>query len=168
MLDPAAQHVIEIYCALAQDESENKSHSIRWGIKEGFRTGISGYQKFVCYGYRYDEARQTLVVVSKEAKIVHVIFDLRLQGYSLGAISSELVKKKIPSPTEKPVWSRECIWKILCNEKYAGAVMLQKTYVEDFFTGKQKKNTGQRERYLYKNNHEAIVAWDVFEQVNEL
>jgi DNA invertase Pin-like site-specific DNA recombinase len=32
LLDPTAQHVIEIYCALAQNESENKSHDIRWGI----------------------------------------------------------------------------------------------------------------------------------------
>lgn len=45
--------------------------------------------------------------------------------------------------------------------------MLQKTYMEDFFTGKQKKNTGQKEKYLYKNNHEAIVSWDVFERVKE-
>jgi site-specific DNA recombinase len=142
LLDPVAQYVIEIYCALTQNESENKSHDICWGIKEGFRTGSSGYQKFTCYGYRYNEAKQTLIIVSKEAKVVRMIFDLRLQGYSLGTISSELEKKKIPSPTRKPVWSRESIRKILCNEKYAGAVMLQKTYVEDFFTSKQKKNTG--------------------------
>ena len=122
------------------------------GLKKASGAGISGYQNFACYGYRYDEVRQTLVIVSKEAKIVRMIFDLRLQGYSLGAISSELGKKKIPSPTGKPVWSRECIRKILCNEKYAWAVMLQKTYVEDFFTGKQKKNTGQMVKYLYKNN----------------
>ena len=96
-----------------------------------------------------------------------MIFDLRLQGYSLGSISSELEKKKILSPTGKPIWSRECIRKMLCNEKYAGSVMRQKTYVEDFFTGKQKKNTGQKERYLYKNNHDAIVSGDVFERVKE-
>ena len=103
LLGPTAQHAIEIYCALAQNESENKSHDIRCGIKEGFRAGISGYQNFACYGYRYDEANQTLVIVSKEAKVVRTIFDLRLQGYSLGTISSELGKKKIPPPTEKPV-----------------------------------------------------------------
>lgn len=45
LLNPAAQHVIEIYCALAQNESENKSHNIRWGICEGFRSGTSGYIK---------------------------------------------------------------------------------------------------------------------------
>lgn len=162
--DPAAQQIIEIRCALAQNESENKSHDIRWGIKEGFRAGTSGYQHFACYGYRYDEAEQSLVIVSEEAEIVRLIFDLRLQGGSLGGISSKLEKKKILSPTGKPVWSRECIRKILCNEKYTGSVMLQKTYVEDFFTGKQKKNTGEKEKYLYKNNHEAIVTWDVFER----
>lgn len=60
MLDPAAQHVIEIYCALAQDESENKSHSIKWGIQAGFLGGTSGYQHFACYGYRFDEEKQSL------------------------------------------------------------------------------------------------------------
>lgn len=45
LLDPATKHIIEIYCALAQNESENKSHNIRWGIHEGFRSGTSGYQK---------------------------------------------------------------------------------------------------------------------------
>ena len=56
----------------------------------------------------------------------------------------------------------------ICNEKYAGAVMLQKTYVDDFFTGKQKKNVGQFQRYLYKNNHEPIVPWSVFERVQRI
>lgn len=168
LLNPAIQHIVEIYCALAQNESENKSHNIRWGIQEGFRVGTSSYQNFPCYGYYYNKEKQMLKIVSKEAKIILIIFDLRLQGYSLGRISAELAKRAIPSPNGNPVWSRECIRKILCNEKYTGSVMLQKTYVEDFFTGKQKHNTGQRERYFYKNNHQPIVRWDVFAQVNGL
>lgn len=74
-------------------------------------------------------------------------------------------EKNISSPTGKPKWNRECIRKMPGNEKYAGAVLLQKTHVEDFFTGKQKKNTGQRQRYYYKDNHEAIVPLEVFERV---
>ncbi|MBP2660359.1 MAG: recombinase [Firmicutes bacterium] len=162
LLDPAAQHIIGIYCALAQNESENKSHNIYWGIHEGFRAGTSGYQNFPCYGYFYDKEKLMLKIDSKEAKIIQIIFDLRLQGYSLGKISSELAKRAILSPKGKSIWSRECIRKILANEKYTGSVLLQKTYVEDFFTGKQKQNIGQRERYLYKNNHKPIVGWDVF------
>lgn len=106
-----------------------------------------------------------LNIEPKEAEVVRLIFDLRLQGKSCGAISDVLLQKRIPSPTGKPVWSRECIRKMLCNEKYVGAVLLQKTYVEDFFTGKQKKNVGQRERYYYKNSHEAIIAPEAFEKM---
>lgn len=108
------------------------------------------------------------MIVPNEAEVVRMIFDLRLQGFSYGKISAELAKQNIPSPTGKPIWSREGIRKILCNEKYTGAVMLQKTYVENFFTGKQVKNTGQLQRYLYKNNHEPIVTWEVFEMVQEV
>ncbi len=163
--DCGAQHAIEIYCALAQYESENKSRNIKWGIQHGFREGTSGYQNFSCYGYCFDKAKQTLVIVPKEATIVRLIFNLRLKGLSYGMISAELAEKRIPSPTGKTVWNRECIRKMLCNEKYAGSVLLQKTYVEDFFTGKQKKNNGQKERYYYKNNHEAIVPLEIFERV---
>lgn len=167
LLDPAAQHVIEIYCALAQNESENKSHSIKWGIQAGFQGGTSGYQYFACYGYRFDAEKQGLVIIPEEAEVVRLIFDLRLRGLSYGMIAGELESKNIPSPTGKPKWNRECIRKILCNEKYAGTVLLQKTYVEDFFTGKQKKNTGQQQRYYYKNNHEAIVPLEVFEMTQD-
>ena len=54
--------------------------------------------------------------------------------------------------------------KLLANEKYVGDVMLQKTFVEDFLTGVQVKNTGQRSKILISNHHEAIVGkevWDV-------
>lgn len=50
LFDPATQHVIEIYCVLAQNESENKSHSIKWGIQAGFQGGTSAYQNFACFG----------------------------------------------------------------------------------------------------------------------
>lgn len=165
LLDPAARHIIEIYSALAQNESENKSHSIKWGIQAGFEQGTSGYQNFACYGYRFDQVEQQLAIVPEEAVIVRKIFDLRLQSYSYGKISAELAKEKVPSPMGKPIWSRECIRKMLCNEKYTGSVLLQKTYVEDLFTGKQKKNIGEMQKYLYKNNHEAIVPMEGFEMV---
>lgn len=44
--------------------------------------------------------------------------------------------------------------KLLANEKYVGDVMLQKTFVEDFFTGAQVKNTGQ---LLISNHPEPIM-----------
>jgi site-specific DNA recombinase len=165
--DATAQRVMEIYCALAQDESENKSKNIKWGIKAGFQSGTSGYQHFTCYGYRYDTDKQMLVIEPAEADVVRMIFQLRTQGKSCGVIAKTLMEMKTLSPTGKSFWNRECIRKMLHNEKYTGSVLLQKTYVEDFFTGKQSKNLGQQERYYYKNNHPAIISMELFESVQE-
>lgn len=86
---------------MAQNESENKSHNIKWGIKVEFQSGASGYQHFACYGYRHDEKKQTLLIEPEEAEVVRLIFDLRLQGKSYGAISNVLAQREIPSPKGK-------------------------------------------------------------------
>ena len=54
-------------------------------------------------------------------------------------------------------WSIETIRKILRNEKYYGNVLLQKTYISNYFTGEQAINNGKLERYLLKEHHRAIV-----------
>jgi len=55
------------------------------------------------------------------------------------------------------LWGIETIRKILNNEKYYGDVLLQKTYIADFFTGKQVPNRGKCESYLLEDHHEAII-----------
>ncbi len=72
-------------------------------------------------------------------------------------ISSRLVNMNIKAPRCGDVWGIETIRKILNNEKYYGDVLLQKTYIADFFTGKQVPNRGECESYLLKNHHEAII-----------
>jgi Recombinase. len=107
---------------------------------------------------------QRLVIEPAEAEIVEKIFNMRAGGRSLVMISNFLFENNIPSPTGKRRWSRETINKILHNEKYTGRVMLQKTYVDDLFVGKQKKNDGSKERYLVRYHHEAIISDDLFKK----
>ncbi len=45
--------------------------------------------------------------------------------------------------------------------------MLQKTFTEDFMTGKKRKNDGQRSKYYVKDSHPAIVSAEVFDKVQE-
>lgn len=45
--------------------------------------------------------------------------------------------------------------------------MLQKTFTEDFMTGKKSKNVGQRNRYYVKDSHPSIVTAEVFDEVQE-
>lgn len=163
--DERMEMLITVFCALAQSESENMSQNIRWGVRQGFRMGTSGYADFVCYGYkRSNDGR--LAIDEPDAEIVRGIFQMRAEGKSLGAISDWLYDRRVPSPTGKERWSRETISKLLRNEKYTGDVLLQKTFVKDVLTGRQLKNRGELERYLIQQHHPMIVSRELFEQVN--
>lgn len=56
--------------------------------------------------------------------------------------------------------------KMLRNEKYAGDVMLQKTFVDNLFEGKQIVNNGVLDRVLIHNHHHGIIERELFAQVN--
>lgn len=143
------------------------SQNIRWGIRRGFHSGASGYADFVCFGYKKDADGQ-LVINEPDAKIVCRIFEMRAADSSLNAISAWLYKNKIPSPTGRIRWSRETISKLLRNEKYVGDVLLQKTFVEDFLSGRQIKNQGELAQFLIQGHHPAIVSRELFERANKL
>ena len=46
-------------------------------------------------------------------------------------------------------------------------MLLQKTYVPDVLKREQKQNTGEKEKYLYENNHIWMISAEVFEAVQE-
>jgi len=154
--NPKAVRLLTIYAGVYQNESEVKSFNTRWGIRVRFANGSSAKSNTPCYGYRRNDVG-TLVVEPTEAAVVQMIYDLRQQGMSLREIVTELKKLAIPSPKGKSVWGVETVRRILQNEKYKGHVLLQKTYVSNFFTGKRTNNGGELPKYLIEGHHEAII-----------
>ena len=152
------------FVSIAQSESEAKSRNIKWGMQYRFSNGTSALANRVCYGYKHSKEGE-LVPDEEKADIVRMIFRLYLEGKSLLAISKELHKLRIPSPTGKETWTSCAIDKLLSNEKYIGEVLLQKTFVPDMFHPVQIKNNGERMRYLYENNHVGIIDREVFDAV---
>lgn len=150
---------------LAQDESRNISENIQWGIQRNFEKGeiYTKYKNFM--GYTCVDGE--IVIVPEQAEVVRKIFDLYLQGLSLGQIRSYLETQGIRNVTGKKIWDTKTIQRMLTNEKYKGDTMLQKTFTEDFMTGKQSKNIGQRNKYYVKDSHPAIVSAEVFDKVQE-
>ena len=135
-----------------------KSEAIQAGLRKGFQDGSSKIARRKCYGYAVGSDGE-LAVNPDEAQVVRWIFERYLAGDSLGKIAAGLEKQGILSPTGKPRWNREAIDKLLSNEKYTGRVILQKT----ISTGTvQIKNDGLMERYLYTDNHEAIISDEMF------
>jgi len=141
---------------LAQDESRNTSENIQWGFQRKFEKGdiFTKYKSFMGYTCVIGE----IVIVPEQAEVVRKLFELYLQGLSFGQIKSYLESQGIKTATGKDIWDTKTIQQMLKNEKYKGETMLQKTFTEDFMTGKKVKNIGQRSRYYVKDSHQAIVT----------
>ncbi|MBR1751962.1 MAG: recombinase family protein [Ruminococcus sp.] len=163
---PISEFFITTYAAFAQSESESKCENIRWGITRKFETGAESYTNRPCFGYKKREHH--LEIVPNDACVVRQIFAEYICGRSLKDIAHLLETQNILSPKGSRKWSPQTIRNILQNEKYTGDVVLQKTFVENFFNAKQVKNAGQKNRYLISNCHVAIISKSDFETVQKL
>ena len=99
------------------------------------------------------------------AKIILKIFLNYLCGDTPEQIAQALERDGILSPTGRKSWSKTTVRNILQNEKYAGDVLLQKTYTVDFLEKKTRKNRGEVAQYYVTDHHPAIVTREIFQQV---
>lgn len=118
---------------LAQDESRNTSENIQWGFQRKFEKGdiFTKYKNFM----GYDCVDGEIVIVPEQAEVVRKMFQLYLQGLSLGQIKTYLESQRIKTVTGKDICDAKTIQRMLTNEKYKGDTILQKTFTEDFITG---------------------------------
>lgn len=164
--DREMRTMMGIYAGFAQEESKNMSDNIKWGIRGRMREGKVCLNCTRFLGYDKDENGR-LVVVESEAVIVRIIFELYLKGFGVRRIKKFLEENGIKTVTGKDVWSTSTIDRILSNEKYVGDVLMQKSFTEDFLTGKRSKNEGEFSMYFIENDHEAIIEREIFEAVQK-
>lgn len=134
------------------------------GKRRLFQAGKCAFPYSSFIGYR-PGPDGTPEIEPEQAKTVKQIFYGYLAGKTPAQLKAELEQDHIPSPTGKAEWSRATIQNMLHNEKYAGDLLLQKTYTADFLTKTVKKNHGEVEQYYVRNNHPAIIPRDIFQAV---
>ena len=161
--DPQAVRMLTLYASVYQNESETKSYGVRWGHLVRFKNGNSKLYNRPCYGYK-QSPDGTLEIAPEEAAVVNMIFAWHSEGASLRTVASRLTEMEIKAPRGGDVWGIETIRKILNNEKYYGDVLLQKTYIADYFTGKQVPNRGKYECFLLRDHHTAIIKKQFYHQ----
>jgi Site-specific recombinases, DNA invertase Pin homologs len=164
LLDERSREVIISILMMAQNESVSKGKNIQWGIRKSMRSGKSGFQNIKCFGYDRDESGK-LAINDVEAEIVRLIFNLYLSEESMYGITKYLAENKHNSPTGNDKWTTAQINHLLTNEKYAGNILLQKSYVKNTLNQKSSINKGDVDQYFIEDNHEAIIASDIFEKV---
>lgn len=165
-LESTGEILITILSSQAQEESRNISENILWGLRRKYEKGELTINHNHFMGYTKD-ADGKLEIVAEEAEIVRKIFHLYSIGYSSLQIARYLKEKQIKTVMGKIEWCAAVIDRMLCNEKYVGVALLQKTYTVDFLTKQRTKNQGELPKYFVEDNHLPIIPRDIFFYVQE-
>lgn len=159
-LTEAGELMITLLASQAQEESRATSENCKWRIKKMFEEGFTTHFNLVGY-----HAVDGLVeVVPEEAELVKRIFQLYLEGYGQQAIANMLWEENAPTCMGGE-WFSTTVRSMLRNEKYAGDLLLQKSFVEDHITKVVRKNKGEIPQYFIRDDHEAIIPREMFEAV---
>lgn len=100
-----------------------------------------------------------------QADIVRLVFSEILSGKGTGKIASELICRGVPSK-KGGRWTATTIRGMVGNEKYTGDAIFQKTYTDTHFN--RHYNYGEKDQYLIKNHHDAIINHEDFEAAQSI
>lgn len=156
---PDVDLLMTLLAMKAEEEARSASENKLWRIRKQFEEGIPTYHNM--FGYRMIDGQ--FQIVEEEAIVVRRIFSDYLSGMGKQQIARRLNDDHVLNGNK--VWKESSIHVILNNEKYTGNMILQKKYIEDFRTKKQKINHGERRQYYVEESHEAIISEDTFERV---
>ncbi len=70
------------------------------------------------YGYRFNGARDALLVHDPEMEVVEKIFRMAAEGHGVCKIQTALFREGIPSPRGRDVWDRRVLRKIIASDDY--------------------------------------------------
>lgn len=153
-----------IRAMVAQADSERKSYRIKWSRRILFQQGIALIPTHCLLGYTKD-ADGAVVIEKKQAKVIRFIYHSYLDGKSITEIAAQLTNAQVPTVTNKAVWRPAAVSSILHNEKYKGAVLMQKSYTVNCFSHQVRKNKGQLAQYYKEDNHDPIIPPSVWNEV---
>ena len=172
-LDESKGFILTFLASFAEEESVKKSEAMVWSLEQRFKDGklltppLLGYDRPKDITGRYIKYAP-LEINESEARIVNFIYDAYLSGWSQERIANFLTEIGCQTKTGGREWNTGSISYILSNERYCGDVLTWKTFTADLFEHKHKKNNQDRDQYLYKSHHPAIISQEKFESVQIL
>jgi DNA invertase Pin-like site-specific DNA recombinase len=150
--------MLTILASYAQEESLSASENQKWRIKKNFEEG----KPWDCTMLGYRAKDGVFEIVPEEAETVRLVFTLYLEGFGKQAIANRLNEMGVATRFGKG-WHQDTIAKMLRNEKYAGDLLLQKTFRTDHLTKQTRVNHGELPQYLVQEAHEPIIDRATFE-----
>ena len=152
--------MLTILASLAQEESRSVSENCKWRVRKKFEQGIPSGLRM----YGYDVRNGSFTIRPEEAEVVRRIFRMYLDGMGSERIMRVLNAEDVPAP-EGGLWNAGTIMMMLRNEKYAGDLLLQKSYVNNHVEKKQLPNRGELPQYFVAEDHAPIIDRETFDAV---
>ncbi len=103
---------------LAKYERAKIAERTRRGMLRRVREGNPNVTGQPRYGFRYNDARDALVVHEPEMLVVRKIFRMAAEGLGLNAIQGRLHAAGVPTATGKPVWDIRMIRRVIASDMY--------------------------------------------------
>ncbi len=161
-----SEMLLTVLAAFAQEESRSISENTIWGIRKRFESGVNRWCRL--YGYEQDENGR-YQIIQDQAATVQKIFDLYERGTAINGICACLNELGAIPPQGGQKWSHTSVDSILCNERYAGDILLQKTITENHITHKAIRNDSTVvPSYYIENHHTPIVPKKQFERCQRI
>ena len=167
------EFMLSFLATFAQEESVKKSEAMNWSLQQRFKDGKLltpaplGYDRPKDVTGRYIKYAP-LEINEEEAKTVRFIYDAYLSGWSQEQIANFLTDIGCETKTGGAAWNSGSVGYILTNERYCGSVLTWKTFTADLYEHIHKKNNQDRDQYLYKDRHDAIISVEKFEAAQVL
>lgn len=156
--------MLTVLASIAEEERKAVSGNIKWSIRKCYERGNPLLNVDKLLGYDKDP-NGNLIINEEQAKVVRLIFKRYLEGVSAYNLARELNGNAIPTYYNKP-WSAQRILRIISNEKYMGACLMQKSYVNEY--GRQVKNHGEYDKFYVENHHPPIIDKEQWQQAQAI
>lgn len=164
-LSENSELMLSLLASFAQEESLKKSESMNWSLIQRLRSGKLLTPARLGYDRNEDGG---LVVNESEATTVKFIFSAFLAGFTTRQIADILTDIGRSTKTGDTAWHEGSVNYILKNKRYCGNVLTWKTFTCDIFEHRKKRNRQDRDQYLYKNTHEAIISEKEYDAAQSL
>ena len=134
------------------------------------------------YGYRWNEEHTNMVIDEETASYVRLIFQRKIEGWSmpmildeldrLGAPNTELRKRQNGTRTGDGCsckgWHKSTVYGILTNPHYVGDTVLGRSMVA-IYKGIKSHNVKDKDEWIvFPNTHEAIISREDFQKVQDI
>ncbi len=159
-LGEEGEFILTLLAAYAEEEARSASENQMWRIQRQFQQGRP--TSIDMFGFKFMEGR--LEIVPEEAALLRRAAKMYLAGASQEDLEA-MFREAGAVGRHGAAISGYGIVELLCNEKIAGDLLLQKTRCIDPISKIHKVNHGEWPQYYVEGSHEGILDRETHAQI---